>query len=515
MLGDAKEDYVVLSTDFGALVDYLDRGELLEDTARGSIEKVLVLSDVGLSAQTTDDDDEYTVTDIFSRLDDINERYGFDCLNKAISSFARVILRLSVADIGRLTLFQVLCIYYMFENERYGYSRGELSELRATKSDKLRFETEFNDVRRAINYCMNVHGSDGLICKTVKVSNSRGAIGAVGDYLSNQSSDREDVFVKGQTANDEEVIALRGQLDAMAVKLQDAEDEKEKASREADALRTAGEEKVSGLNKLLGEQKSELLTLRNSNTALNDKVAQLTMQLNTPTGEGSISNYSTITTQSVSACSVGHVLYFKELSYVFGLASALDVFMKKMEKSNITYRMLIFDDTSFLEGKYDNNIPAVDFKEFAKDKMRYIAQPIVVITSRIISPIEDYLQSDVDVLIVYDRLGARADMLTGGIVTRFVVANSAHDVERARSLFGVTNVGEIICSGYSSATMTCKGICGLQVNDRLVKAMRANSGAGKKTAARQTQIACVPLYGSNTESLIDIFTSKCGELTLL
>lgn len=515
MLGDAKEDYVVLSSDLSTLRDYLDRGELKSDTERSSIQKVLVLSDIGLSAQLGDDDDEYNVTDMLGRLDELKATYGFDCLNKAVEAFARVILRLSVADIGKLSLFQVLCIYYMFENKRYGYSRGELSELRATQSDQLRFELEFNDVLRAIRYCKTVHGSDGLVCKTVKVSNSRGAIGAIGDYLGNQASDREDVFEKGQAANDEVVIALQGQLDAVSVKLQDAEDAKEKYRQEAEVLRTANDEKVANLTKQIGEQKSEILELQRTKTTLNDKVAQLTVQLNTPMGESSISEYMTITTQSVSTCSVSHVLYFKELSYVFGLASILDVFMKKMDKSNITYRMVIFDDTAYLEGKYDNDIPVVDFKEFAKDKMRYVAQPIVVITSRIISPIEDYLQSDVDVLIVYDRLGARADMVTGGIVSRFIVANSAHDVDRARALFGVTNVSEIICSGYSSATVTCKGLLGLQVNERLVKAMRADGGASKKTAARATQIARSLLYGSNSESLMDVLASKCGDLTLI
>ena len=197
LLGDAKEDYVVLSSDLSTLRDYLDRGELKSDTERSSIQKVLVLSDIGLSAQLGDDDDEYNVTDMLGRLDELKATYGFDCLNKAVEAFARVILRLSVADIGKLSLFQVLCIYYMFENKRYGYSRGELSELRATQSDQLRFELEFNDVLRAIRYCKTVHGSDGLVCKTVKVSNSRGAIGAIGDYLGSQVSDREDVFEKG------------------------------------------------------------------------------------------------------------------------------------------------------------------------------------------------------------------------------------------------------------------------------------------------------------------------------
>lgn len=516
MLGDAREDYVVLSSDLSALTDYLDRGELTENTERSGIEKVLVLSDIGLSAQNSEDDDEYSVTDMLSRLDELKASYGFDCLNQAVRCFARVILRLSVYDIGKLTLFQVLCLYYMAENERYGYSRGELSELRATKSDKIRFELEFGDVLRALHYCMTARGSEGLVCKTVKVSNSRGAIGAIGDYLGNlNSSDREEVYTQGNSTNDQAVLALQGQLDAMSVRVQDAEGANEKLQQENEALRSSSDEKVNNLTKQLGEQKTEILDLRRQNGSLNEKVAQLTVQLNTPMGEQSISDYMTITTQSVSTCSVSHVLYFKELSYVFGLSSALEVFMDKMTKSNISFRMVIFDDDSYLEGKYGNDISVVTFKDFSRDKMRYVSQPITVIASRIISPIEDYLQSDVDVLIVYDRLGARADMVTGGIVSRFVVASSAHDVERARALFGVTNVSEIICSGYSSATVTCRGLLGLQVNDRLVKAMRADGGAGKKTAARTTQIARSLLYGSQTDSLIDVFARKCGDLTLI
>lgn len=516
MLGDAKEDYVVLSSDLSALTDYLDRGELTAETERSGIEKVLVLSDIGLSAQSSADDDEYSVTDMLGRLDEIKETYGFDCLNQAIKCFARVILRLSVADIGKLSLFQVLCIYYMAENDRYGYSRGELSELRATKSDKIRFELEFGDVLRALHYCINARGSEGLICKTVKVSNSRGAIGTIGDYLGNLSaSDRDEVYAQGNASNDQAMLALQSQLDAMSVKAQDMEGENVRLQQENETLRTASDEKIAGLTKQLGEQKSEILELQRSKGTLNEKVAQLTMQLNTPMGEQSISDYMTITTQSVSTCSVSHVLYFKELSYVFGLCSTLEVFMDKMTKSNISYRMVIFDDDSYLEGKYGNDVPVVSFKDFSRDKMRYVSQPIVVISSRIISPIEDYLQSGVDVLLVYDRLGARADMITGGIVSRFVVASSSHDVDRARSLFGVTNLSEIICSGYSSATVTCRGLLGLQVNERLVKAMRADGGAGKRTAARSTQIARSLLYGSQSDSLVDVLARKCGDLALL
>ena len=37
LLGDAKEDYVVLSSDLSALTDYLDRGELTAETERSGI----------------------------------------------------------------------------------------------------------------------------------------------------------------------------------------------------------------------------------------------------------------------------------------------------------------------------------------------------------------------------------------------------------------------------------------------------------------------------------------------
>lgn len=516
MLGDVKEDYVVLTSDFSALVDYIDRGELTAESPRGSISKVLVLSDIGGTATASEDDDEYSVTDMLGRLDELKAECGFDCLNQAVSAFERVILRLAVVDIGKLTLFQVLCIYYMFENQRYGYSRGELPELRATKSDQLRFEVEFNDVVRAVRYCMTAHGSDGLVCKTVKVSNSRGAIGAIGDYLANRGADeREDVFASGNGANDQAIVALQGELDAINVKLQDALNENERLQSEKESLSSSSNERVEALTRQVSEQKTKILNLESAKQTLDGKVAQLTEQLNTPTGESSISEYMTITTQSVSTCSVSHVLYFKELSYVFGLASTLSVFMDKMDKSSVTYHMVIFDDANYLEGKYDNSIPVVTYKEFARDKVRYVSQPIVVISSRIISPIEDYLRSDVDVLIVYDRLGSRADMVTGGIVNRFIVANSAHDVDRARAHFGVTNLGEIICSGYSSAPVTSKGLLGLQVNERLVGATRHDGGANKRSAARSTQIAKSLLYNSKQTSLIDVFTERCGDLTLL
>jgi hypothetical protein len=42
-----------------------------------------------------------------------------------------------------------------------------------------------------------------------------------------------------------------------------------------------------------------------------------------------------------------------------------------------------------------------------------------------------------------------------------------------------------------------------------------DGGASKKTAARATQIARSLLYGSNSESLMDVLASKCGDLTLI
>lgn len=511
MLGESKEDYVVVTSDLGGLVDYLESGELSPDAGWASISKVLVLSDVGQSSVQPDDDDEYTATEFIERLEEMNEHYGVNCLELALQTFEKVILRLSMSNIGHLTIFQVLCLYYMSESEHFAYSRGELSELKNVEDDEIRFNFEFSDVLRAVRYCTVASGSDGLVCKTLKVSNSRGAIGVVGDYLSKQNGDsRDDVY--SQT-DDTELLQLRSDLDAANVHAQDLESERDELKAQIERIKEERDSAIDRVSTQLTQAKSELFEATSAKKTLEDKVVQLTEQLTMPTGASSISEYSTIATQNVKVCAVGHILYFKELSYVLGVASALDIFMNKVVADGKTCRMLIFDDTYYIEGKYNTNIPVVSYKDYSADKARYQQNQVVVITSRVISPIEDYMQMDVDVLLIYDRLGARNDMITGATVTRFIVANASKDIARAQTLFGVNNCSEIICSAVSSAIYRNTDLLGMTTSPRYLNSVKANKGImGQQAAARTIQIGKTPLEGNGgaKASLVDVLADKCG-----
>ena len=505
MLGNAKEDYVMLSSDMNGIIGFIERGELRADSAVNSISKVLVLSDIGTSAQVTSDDDEYSVVDFLGRLDAMREQYGFDCLESSIKSFERVILRLSMQDAGKLTLFQVLAIYYMSTIQKYGYTRGELSQLPTVVSDNQRFEMEFSDVLRALNYCMHAHGSEGLICKTLKVTNSRGAIGAVGDYLNRRGVvEREEVFA----VKDQELTALHGQIDALSVQLQDKEAALSRIEREVDNYKNTITEKDAQIKRQADQAREKMYELESDKKNLNEEIAKLQVRLSTPMGTDSITGYTTVTTQSVSACTVSKVLYFKEISPVYTLKTLLTAFMRKLSDQHISFKMLIFDNAPYLEEKYGKDIPIVDFKTYSNDKTRYMQNPILILRSTIVAPVEDYLQTDTNILIVYDCLGARNDIVSGGIVSRFFVANTAHDVERARSLFGATSASEIISFSGSTAMQSVPGIYGLAPNPRVRAGARTRPII---TATAQLIQSPMTIGGStNSGNFVKMLSDMCG-----
>jgi hypothetical protein len=63
-----------------------------------------------------------------------------------------------------------------------------------------------------------------------------------------------------------------------------------------------------------------------------------------------------------------------------------------------------------------------------------------------ISIIKDFVESEenIDVLIIYDRLGCTKDIVTGHRVTKYYVINSLNDYEAVKSVFKINDTSKVI-----------------------------------------------------------------------
>lgn len=442
-------------------------------------------------------------------------------LEYCITKCADTVLVFDDDDVFSISPFGLLCIWYSYSRKFYKFTRGNattLVNLEQLPNDKQAFLTDFGDIVRALKYACASGGADGLRCRTLKVKYSKDAIGEVGAFIGGVITNQDRANIDELNLA-EERKKFEAEVDTLQLTLETTRQEKSDLERELGKIAELNQRALESKQSELETIKTQLTSERTQNTYKNTEIENLKKEIATLKDKGEedevnseISNkgvgtYRTLQTQNISGVTVKHILYFKELSQIMGVSTLIDVFINKLKKNSISYKLIILDDSAFIKDKY-GNIPIYTYKDYVENKGIALNKNEVVLNSRVISPVEDYLHTETDIMIVYDRLRAEADVLSGGIVSRFIIANGTTDVTRARQHLGVSSYETIICPSESTPIKTGLGCIEIPVSAKII----ANKGKNNsKSVAREVIISSLASdINGEKEKLISYLGKLCG-----
>ena len=132
-----------------------------------------------------------------------------------------------------------------------------------------------------------------------------------------------------------------------------------------------------------------------------------------------------------------NIIYFKEISYVRYTNTLISMLYDKLDKLKKNCKLLIYDNNNSFISRY--TLDVVNGKNYASDKDNIIKnKKKMVITEPFNSVLSDLTSNpSIHTLIIYDRLGFYEDIITGNCVTKFIVVNSAKDLEMASKIKGL------------------------------------------------------------------------------
>lgn len=165
----------------------------------------------------------------------------------------------------------------------------------------------------------------------------------------------------------------------------------------------------------------ETLLARRESTQVKKRVSELETRLNNQ--EAVIRVYSEVKTQMVH-CKAKSIIYFKEvspISYITSMVDSLFTAIKKMHKLRV--KLIIYDNKNGFLSAY-KPIPVVGASEFFSNKSICIKYEKMVVVEPNQAILEETLNSDWDVVIIYDRLKQAKDLVTGNNVHKYWVINS-------------------------------------------------------------------------------------------
>lgn len=226
------------------------------------------------------------------------------------------------------------------------------------------------------------------------------------------------------------------------ISLEKVEENKENESSESEILELKERidnmtKEADSLQQELGRYKSEVLRLRDDNRDLvrkvNDKAPIITVV------EPII--LSTIKRKT------RNILYIKELSYVpytntviSIIADVMDRLLKQIDNNspNIKCKLVICDDKSEFSLTYDK-VLSVGGEDYVSKKDKVIGLDSksarkIVIRDDVSAILEDILRQELELVIIYDRLKMRNDLVKGGDVARLWVINSLKGIKLAKEI---------------------------------------------------------------------------------
>lgn len=211
------------------------------------------------------------------------------------------------------------------------------------------------------------------------------------------------------------------------------------------------------LNKMIDESEDETNKIRFENEQFSIKVNELTKQLSKLQDQANSSqnssssnsivmkDYTEINTQLIN-CKAKIVLYFKEISYVTYSNTLIGMIVEYLNKKKLKVKTLIYDSSTGLYGTY-SPLPVITGKDYAASKTQLInTNDKIVVAEPFPGIIEDVLMSDnaFDVVIIYDRIKHKPDIIKGNNVTKFFIINSKGDYEKTKKDLDIIDTSHII-----------------------------------------------------------------------
>lgn len=175
-----------------------------------------------------------------------------------------------------------------------------------------------------------------------------------------------------------------------------------------------------------------------------------------------IKSYTTLNTAAVK-CKAQSILYLKEVSrpiYINSFIMQLYEVLTRMHKLRV--KLLIYDNNV----KYNIYKPLsiVDSNFYMSNKESVIEKnPQMVVTEPNANLLESVIKAQYDIVIIYDRLGQKEDLISGNQVYKFYTAASKNDAEACKRSDPKVINNRII--GHEGMMQDCIGIKRLEDYD--------------------------------------------------
>ena len=235
------------------------------------------------------------------------------------------------------------------------------------------------------------------------------------------------------------------------------------------ALNNIKEKLSSDVEKLKSEISVTSSKLRESNyenNLLNTELSSIRSELVEYKERGNADSSSTPKILSYSTLNIntlshrtGAVLYFKEfgkLRYINSFILSLCELIK-VKGGGLSYKLLIYD-TKVALGTY-KPLSYLDRLAYTERKSMFLdakKNERIVVTEPSSDILSDILKSDIDIVIIYDRLGINRDLISGAMVYKYNVVSSMGDYRTLKSLEPNISDDFIIAPPYVSS-----GVIGL------------------------------------------------------
>lgn len=169
-----------------------------------------------------------------------------------------------------------------------------------------------------------------------------------------------------------------------------------------------------------------------------------TAQLNGGAGGPIIREYTEINT-SLIKCKTQKVLYFKEVSKIPYINSMILALMARI-KIKCKVKLLIYDNNSSIP--MYSPLTAIDTKEYLSKRELYCGKKEVVLISEpnsiILTDILQYSNDPNTIVIIYDRMKKKENLVSGNNIYKFFVLNSNSEYNRVANSLNITDKSTVI-----------------------------------------------------------------------
>lgn len=396
--------------------------------------------------------DTNVIVVVSSSSDDKLYEY-YTSLKKLILNRNKVIIWID--EENKSTIRKQLCMLAVSYGVYDIYSL-EQSEMNITKArDCIDRTASRTEVAQYIGGVIDSYDKASDLALQIKVYLDNNQIEALNDYL---TSNREAIsnlpavmdFLK--RIMDNHIRGIDDKLEKLSKDLRDANikvEEQYQSCKSATARAKSLEDEMGSLKSKYAQAESDINLLKRQNS-------ELTKQLSNSGYDDDDENigmlrYKPTNMSQIRNC-VGYVVYFKELSRVRYATTMIKNFVKYLtiQKKNVkfvTYMvandyLCAYSNTLIVNGKRHASDPSI---------IANANRPIIVTDTNMSIVRSLLIAPNTDVLVVYDRLKQKEDLITGALLTKFYLAGDLDTMDTIQKSTGLKLAKErTFISGDSS-----------------------------------------------------------------